>query len=96
MVTRRWCLVLATATFATVFSAAFAASPQQSTFASRTFAAAQTPKQRCITTCRARYRECHRLNQLPLSECGWIYQDYDSSLRCGHGWTCSTGQRQLD
>jgi len=28
--------------------------------ASRTFAAAQTAKQQCINTCRARYRDCHR------------------------------------
>jgi hypothetical protein len=30
---------------------------------SRTFAAAvQTAKQKCINTCRARYRDCRRLN----------------------------------
>jgi hypothetical protein len=75
MIIRTWCLVFATAAFATAVSVAFAAPPQQSTFASRSFAAAQTPKQRCIKTCRARYSDCHRLNQLPLSECGWIYQD---------------------
>ena len=43
--------------------------------ASRTFAAAQTAKQRCINTCRARYRDCRRLNQLPSSECRGVYQD---------------------
>ena len=37
--------------------------------ASRTFAAAQTAKQQCINTCRARYRDCRRLNQLPSFEC---------------------------
>ena len=31
--------------------------------ASRTFAAAQTAKWKCINTCRARYRDCRRLNQ---------------------------------
>ena len=43
--------------------------------ASRTFAAAQTAKQQCISTCRARYRDCRRRNQLPLFECRGVYQD---------------------
>jgi hypothetical protein len=42
--------------------------------ASRTFAVAQTVKQ-CINTCRAHYRDCRRLNQLPSSECRGVYQD---------------------
>jgi hypothetical protein len=43
--------------------------------ASPTFVAAQTAKQRCINTCRARYRDCRRLNQLPSFECQGNYQD---------------------
>ena len=43
--------------------------------ASRAFAAAQTAKQKCINTCRARYHNCRRLNQLPSSECRGVYQD---------------------
>jgi hypothetical protein len=43
--------------------------------ASTTFAAAQTVKQRCISTCRARYRDCRRLNQLPSFECRGVYRD---------------------
>jgi hypothetical protein len=43
--------------------------------ASRAFAAAQTAKQKCINTCRARYRDCRRLKQLPSSECRGVYQD---------------------
>jgi hypothetical protein len=43
--------------------------------ASRTFAAAQTAKQKRINTCRARYRDCRRLKQLPSFECRGIYQD---------------------
>jgi hypothetical protein len=43
--------------------------------ASGTFVAAQTAKQRCINTCRARYRDCRHLNQLPSSECRGVYQD---------------------
>jgi hypothetical protein len=43
--------------------------------ASRTFAAARTAKQQCINTCRARYRDCRSLRQIPSSECRGIYQD---------------------
>ena len=42
---------------------------------SRIFAAAQTAKQRCINTCRARYRDCRRLNQSPSFVCRDVYQD---------------------
>src|SRR5262249_23464199 len=37
------------------------------------FAAAQTAKQQCINTCRARYRDCRRLNQLSSFECRTAY-----------------------
>ena len=40
-----------------------------------TVAAAQTAKQHCINACRARYRDCRHLNQLPSNECRGIYQD---------------------
>jgi hypothetical protein len=40
-----------------------------------TLAAAQTAKQQCMNTCRARYRDCRRLNQLPSFECRNVYQD---------------------
>ena len=43
--------------------------------ATLTFSAAQTAKQKCINTCRARYRDCRRLHQLPSSECRGVYQD---------------------
>ena len=43
--------------------------------ASRTFAAAQTAKQQCINTCRARYRDCRHQNQVPSFECRGVYQD---------------------
>jgi len=43
--------------------------------ASRKFAAAQTAKQQCMNACRARYRDCRRLNQLPSFECRRVYQD---------------------
>jgi hypothetical protein len=40
-----------------------------------TMAAARTTKQQCINTCRARYRDCRRMNQLPWFECQGIQQD---------------------
>jgi hypothetical protein len=43
--------------------------------ASHTFAAAQTAKQKCINTCRVRYRDCRRLNQLSSFECRGVYRD---------------------
>ena len=52
--------------------------------ASLTFAAAQTAKQQCINTCRARYRDCLSLKQIPSSECRGIYQD------CTR-YTCNAG-----
>jgi hypothetical protein len=44
-------------------------------FASRTVVAAQTAKQKCVNSCRARHRDCRRLNQMPEFECRGIYQD---------------------
>ena len=43
--------------------------------ASRTFAAAQTAKQKCTNTCRARYRSCLSLKQISSFECRGVYQD---------------------
>jgi hypothetical protein len=39
------------------------------------FAAAQTAKQKCSGICRARYRDCLALKQIPSFECRGIYQD---------------------
>ena len=52
--------------------------------ASDTFAAAQTAKQKCINTCRARYRDCLSLKQIPFAECRGIYQDC-TRFTCGTG-----------
>jgi hypothetical protein len=52
--------------------------------ASLTFAAAHTAKQQCINTCRARYRDCLSLKQIPSSECRGIFQD------CSR-YTCNGG-----
>jgi hypothetical protein len=43
--------------------------------ADRALAAVQTAKQQCINTCRARYRDCRHLNQLPSFECRGVYRD---------------------
>jgi hypothetical protein len=43
--------------------------------ASITYAAAQTAKQQCINSCRARYRDCRSLKQIPSFECRGVYQD---------------------
>jgi hypothetical protein len=48
------------------------------------FAAAQTGNQQCLHTCRARYRDCRSLNQIPLAECRGVYQDCTRN-------TCSAG-----
>ncbi len=39
------------------------------------FAAAQTAKQQCINTCRARYRSCLSLKLIPSPECRGVYRD---------------------
>jgi hypothetical protein len=40
-----------------------------------TLLAAQTAKQQCMNTCRARYRNCRALKQISPSECRGVYQD---------------------
>jgi hypothetical protein len=42
---------------------------------SRTRTAAQTGKQQCLNTCRARYRDCRHQKQFPSFECRDVYQD---------------------
>ena len=44
------------------------------------FAAAQSSKQKQGNACRARYRDCVKLNQIPSSECQYIYQDCISHI----------------
>ena len=48
------------------------------------FAATPTVKQ-CMNTCRARYRSCLSLKQIPAAECRGVYQD------CGR-LTCNAVQ----
>jgi hypothetical protein len=62
--------------FAVLMSSSIGAlSAHDADLVSRTFAAAQTAKQQCINTCRARYRDCRHLKQLPSSECRGVYKD---------------------
>jgi hypothetical protein len=44
-------------------------------FAAQSVASAQSAKHQCINACRARYRDCRRLNQLPWSDCKGVYED---------------------
>ena len=48
---------------------------QDAGLASPTLITVQTAKRQCMNTCRARYRDCRRLNQLPSFECRNVYQD---------------------
>jgi hypothetical protein len=52
--------------------------------ASLTFAAAQSANRQCTNSCRARYRDCLSLKQIPSSECRGIYQDC-TRYTCGAG-----------
>jgi hypothetical protein len=45
------------------------ATAREADLASHTVAAAPTAKKQCINACRARYRDCRHLNQLPSFEC---------------------------
>ena len=40
-----------------------------------TLAAAHAAKQQCINTCRARYHDCIRVDQLPSWQCRGVYRD---------------------
>lgn len=67
---------IASLIFAVVLSSSIGTlNARDAALASRTFAAAQTAKQQCMNTCRARYRDCRHLNQLPSFECRAVYQD---------------------
>ena len=61
--------------FAVLLSSSIGTLKARDADASRTVVAAQAAKQQCIKTCRARYRDCRHLNQLPSSQCLGVYQD---------------------
>jgi len=47
---------------------------------SLTSTVAQVSKPKQTNACRARYRDCVKLNQIPSSECQYIYQDCISHI----------------
>ena len=49
-------------------------------FESLIFAAAQTAKHQCINTCRARYRDCRSLKQIPFPSVGAFTRIAPASL----------------
>ena len=71
------CSELKFATVSVLFAVLLSSSTEarDADFTPLTFAAAQTAKQQCTKTCRARYRDCRRLNQLPSFECRGVYED---------------------
>jgi hypothetical protein len=48
---------------------------RDASMASQTFAAAQTTKQKCMQTCRDRYRDCRSRKEISSFECRGVYQD---------------------
>jgi hypothetical protein len=73
--TKRW-FAIVSVIFAVLLSLNIGTlNAREADVASRTFAAAHTAKQQCVNACRARYRDCRHVNQLPSFECRGIYQD---------------------
>lgn len=69
-------LTIVSALFAVLLSSAGTlAAPEPELAASLIFAAARSAKQQCVNTCRARYRSCRSLEQIPSFECRGVYQD---------------------
>lgn len=58
---------------------------RDSDLAADTLAAARTARQQCVNTCRARYRDCRHLKQLPSFECRGVYQDCTRFTCSGSG-----------
>jgi len=58
---------------------------REAALASQIVAAAQKSNQQCLKACRARYRDCRHLKQLPLSECQGIYRDCTQYTCTGSG-----------
>ena len=73
--TKRW-FAIVSVIFAVLLSLNIGTlNAREADVASRTFAAAHTAKQQCLNACRARYRDCRHMNQLPSSECRGVYRD---------------------
>lgn len=50
-----------------------------------TLLAAHSAKQKCLNTCRARYRDCLSLKQITSFECRGVYQDCTRYTCTGQG-----------
>jgi hypothetical protein len=61
--------------FAITTMSGLPATARDADFVAHAVAVAPTAKQQCINACRARYRDCRHLNQLPSFECRGVYQD---------------------
>jgi hypothetical protein len=70
MKSRTWSL-----TAASVILAAFTLPAATRACGDETLAAIQSGKQKRISLCRARYRDCLSRNQIPSFECRYIYHD---------------------
>src|SRR4029079_9193482 len=88
-------ILIITVSFACVF---LDLRQEHAALAAHTFAASQTAKQKCLNTCRARYRDCRRLKQLPSFECRSVYQDCTryTCTGLGPGWPACLCQRASD
>ena len=71
--------------FAVLSLSAEALNARDADLAPPTLLAAQTAKQKCINTCRARYRDCLSLKQISPYECRGVYQDCTRYTCTGQG-----------
>jgi len=72
---KRWFAVVFVLSAGLLSSNIGARSARDADLAPRALAASQTAKQQCMNTCRARYRDCLHMKQLPSFECRSVYQD---------------------
>ena len=75
MKSRTWSFAVVSLLSATLALPAAAVKARDADDKPLTLAAAQSSKQKHINACRARYRDCLKLNQIPSFECQYIYQD---------------------
>ena len=72
----KWSFAIVSLVFAVLLSSSIGTlNAGDADLAPRIFAAAHTAKAQCMNACRARYRDCRHMNQLPSFECRAVYQD---------------------
>lgn len=80
------CVLLTVAMFLSIGSLSIGSvNARDADRASDSLARARTAKQQCLNSCRARYRDCLRLNQRPSLECRGVYQDCTRYTCIGSG-----------